>query len=189
MKKNIGPINAMYPSLITIVGAHVDDKPNFLTVAHVGIMNHAEPHYISVSLGRIHYTNQGIHANGQFSVNLPSVDLVAETDYVGMVSGKTTDKSKIFDVFYGELKAAPLIRSCPISMECRVHSVVDFPTHEVFVGEIVATHVDENALKDGKIDLTVAQPLIFDLASVGYYKMGDRVADAWSVGKQLKTKE
>ena len=43
MKKNLGMVNAMYPSLTTIVGAHVDGKPNFLAIAHVGIMNHGEP--------------------------------------------------------------------------------------------------------------------------------------------------
>jgi flavin reductase (DIM6/NTAB) family NADH-FMN oxidoreductase RutF len=188
MKKNLGMVNALYPSLTTIVGAHVDGKPNFLAVAHVGIMNHGDPQYISIGLAKFHYTNIGIHANKQFSVNIPGADQVVETDYVGLVSGKNTDKSKLFDLFYGELKHAPMIQSCPVTMECRLNRVVDFETHDIFIGDIVATHADENVLKDGKVDLTAVQPLLFDMSSVGYFKIGDRVADAWNVGKQMKTK-
>jgi flavin reductase (DIM6/NTAB) family NADH-FMN oxidoreductase RutF len=188
MKKNLGMVNAMYPSLTTIVGAHVDGKPNFLAIAHVGIMNHGDPQYISIGVNKGHYTSPGIHANKQFSVNIPSVDQVVETAYVGLVTGKNTDKSKLFELFYGELKAAPMIKTCPVAMECRLHSVVDFTTHDIFIGEIVATHADEKVLKDGKIDLAMVQPLLFDMSSVGYFKIGDRVADAWNVGKQLKAK-
>ncbi|MFH1136602.1 MAG: flavin reductase family protein [Pseudomonadota bacterium] len=188
MKKNLGQVNALYPSLTTIVGAHVDGRPNFLAVAHVGIMNHGVPQYISIGLGKVHHTNQGIHANRQFSVNIPSVDLVAETDYVGLVSGKNTDKSRVFDLFYGELEASPMISACPVTMECALHDVINFPTHDVFIGRIVATHADESVLKNGKIDIAAVRPLLFDLAGLGYFQLGDRLASAWKVGKQLKVK-
>jgi len=39
----IGPINALYPMPTTLVGALVNAKPNFLAVAHVGILNHGTP--------------------------------------------------------------------------------------------------------------------------------------------------
>lgn len=186
MKQNLGPINALYPSLTTIVGAHVDGKPTFMAIAHVGIMNHGQPQYLSFGISKIHHTNKGMLANRQFSVNIPSVDQVAETDYVGLVTGKKTDKSKVFEVFYGELEAAPLISSCPVAMECELHEVLDYQTHDIFVGRIVATHADEAVLKEGKIDPARVRPLLFDMASVGYHALGERVADAWSVGKQLK---
>ena len=188
MKQNLGMVNALYPSLTTIVGAKVDGRPNFLAVAHVGIMNHGDPQYITIGLAKIHHTNRGIHANGQFSVNLPSRDLVVQTDYVGLVSGRNTDKSGVFEVFYGGLESAPLITECPVNMECRLHSVLDFTTHDIFVGQIVATHADPEVLTGGKIDLARLQPLLFDMSSVGYFGLGDRVADAWSVGKKLKRK-
>ena len=186
MKKNLGMVNALYPSLTTIVGVHVDGKPNFLTVAHVGIMNHGDPQYITIGINKMHHSNQGIHANRQYSVNLPSAEQVVKTDYVGLVSGKKTDKSGVFELFYGELKAAPLITACPVNMECRLHSVLDFKTHEVFVAEIVATHADETVLKNGKINLKAVDPLLFDMSSVAYYRLGDLAAKAWNAGKQYK---
>jgi flavin reductase (DIM6/NTAB) family NADH-FMN oxidoreductase RutF len=187
MKRNLGPVNALYPSLTTIVGAVVDGKPNFLAIAHVGIMNHGQPQYLSFGISKTHHTNQGIHMHREFSVCIPGQDLVVETDYVGLVTGKNTDKSKVFDLFYGELAHAPLIQGCPVCMECRLARVVDFETHDVFIGEIVATHAEDSVLRaDGKIDIARVRPLLFDMSSIKYWSLGAEVAPCWNVGKQLK---
>ena len=50
----IGPVNALYPMPTTLVGTTVNGKPNFLTIAHVGILNHGTPQYLSLSLGKVH---------------------------------------------------------------------------------------------------------------------------------------
>ncbi|MBF0482871.1 MAG: flavin reductase family protein [Desulfovibrionaceae bacterium] len=188
MKTKLGGVNALYPSLTVIVGALVEGRPNFIAVAHVGIMNHGSPQYISMGLGKSHYSNRGIKENGEFSVNLPPESLVAETDYVGIVSGKNVDKSTVFELFYGELPAAPMIKACPVNMECRLERIVDFPTHEVFVGEIVQTYADEEMLTGGKVDVTKVKPLLFDMASVKYYALGPPVAQCWNIGKSMKKK-
>jgi len=107
MKKQLDGINCLYPMPTVLVGTVVDGTPNFLAIAHVGIMNFATPHYISISSAKFHYSNRGIVENGTFSVNIPSEDMVAATDYCGIKSGKKVDKSKIFELFYGELKTAP----------------------------------------------------------------------------------
>lgn len=186
MKTKLGGVNAMYPSLTTVVGATVNGKANFITIAHVGIMNHGTPQYISVSLGKVHHTNQGIHEHRTFSVNVPRRGQEVETDYVGLVSGKKTDKSEVFDVFYGTTETAPMIASFPVIMECRLVRVVDFETHDVFIGEIVETHVDEDVLTNGKIDVSKVEPLLFDMGTMKYWGIGEEIAQCWSVGKQMK---
>lgn len=188
MKKNLGRVNALYPSLTTIVGAEVTGRPNFMAIAHVGIMNHGDPQYLSFGCHKSHYTNQGMHAHQEFSVNLPGESQVVETDYVGMVSGKNTDKSGVFEIFYGELAHAPMIMSCPVTMECRVARVVDFETHDVFIGEIVGTYADPAVLSNGKIDLARVRPLLFDMSSIAYYGLGQKLANAWNAGMELKKK-
>jgi hypothetical protein len=40
MKKSLGGINVLYPTPTVIVGAVVAGKPNFITIAHIGIVNH-----------------------------------------------------------------------------------------------------------------------------------------------------
>ena len=186
MKKKLDGINVLYPTPTTILGAIVEGKPNFITIAHIGIVNHAKPYLISFSLAKPHHTNPGIRENKTFSVNIPSEDLVVETDYVGLVSGKKTDKSDLFEIYYGELEKAPMIKECSVNMECRLYDTYDTPTHDLFIGEIVETYADESVLTEGKVDLAKLKPLLFDMSSVKYWSVGEAIAGCWNVGKQLK---
>jgi len=187
MKKELGPVNALYPSLTTILGAVVDGKPTFVTIAHVGILNHGTPQYISFGVSKTHYTNQGVIEHGEFSVNIPGEDLMVETDYAGLVSGKNTDKSGLFETFTGKLQYAPMIKRCPVCMECRLHETLDFKTHDIFVGEIKATYADASVLTEGgKIDPLLAKPMLFDMATVKYYAVGRELGGCWNAGKALK---
>ena len=183
MKTKQGPLNALYPTPTVLVGAMVNGIPNFITIAHIGIMTLNQ---ISLGMNKVHYTNQGIRDNKTFSVNIPSENLVAETDYVGLVTGKKVDKSKLFELFYGELETAPMIRACSVNMECRLERIIDFPSHDVFVGDIVETYVEEAVLTDGKVDVSKIKPLLFDMPLKKYWALGEAVADCWNVGKKLK---
>ncbi|MGD0999417.1 MAG: flavin reductase family protein [Candidatus Brocadiia bacterium] len=185
MKTKLGALNCLYPLPTVLAGANVGGKPNFITMAHVGIMDLGS---VSMGMSKGHHTNAGIKANKTFSINIPSVALVKETDYCGLVSGRDADKAKLFDVFYGALRTAPMIRQCPICMECRLIQIVDFPKHDVFVGEVVETWADEAVLTAGKVDLAKVQPFLFDMPSGGYWKLGERFAGAWQAGKELKEK-
>ncbi len=186
--KSLGPVNALYPMPVTLVGATVNGKPNFLAVAHVGIMNHGTPQFLSVGLNASHYTNAGIHQNGTFSICLPSENLMVETDYCGIMTGKNTDKASLFDVFYGGLGTAPMIRECPVCMELKLKDVHTYGSHEIFVGELVETFVQEPVLTGDRIDLAKVKPLIFDMASHNYWSLGNAVGQCWGEGKALKKK-
>ena len=183
MKKQLGAVNCLYPMPVTLVGATVNGKPNFITIAHVGIMTHS---CISLGMGKVHYTNAGIKENKTFSVNVPSESLVRETDYCGIVTGKRKDKSVLFDLFYGDLKTAPMIKECPVNMACKLHDIVDFQTHDVFVGEIMETYVDDAVMTDNQLDMSKVHPLLFDMISKKYWALGNPVAKCWSIGKELK---
>lgn len=183
MKQTLGPENLLYPSLTVLAGAMVQGRPNFITIAHVGIMTLS---HISLGMHKSHFTNQGIKEHGEFSVCIPSQDLVTQTDYCGIVSGKNTDKAAIFDVFYGGLKNAPLISQCPVCLECRLERVVDFPQHDAFVGEVVQAHADPEVLTSGKLDIAKLRPLLFDMPQKKYWALGPQLESCWSVGKNLK---
>ena len=181
MKKELKNTNGLYPSLTTLVGTVVEGKVNFLTIAHVGIMDMKQ---ISVSLNKSHYSNAGIRQNKTFSVNIPSVEQVQKTDYCGLVSGKSVEKASVFSVFYGKLKTAPMIQECPITMECRLVKTIDFSSHDVFIGEIAGTYCDEAVLTDGKIDVGKLRPLLFVMHDTSYWTLGEPYAKAWDIGKQ-----
>jgi flavin reductase (DIM6/NTAB) family NADH-FMN oxidoreductase RutF len=184
VKIELGARNCLYPMPTVLVGALVRGRPNFMTMAHVGIMDLKT---ISLGMNKTALTKAGIFENRTFSVNIPSVDLVEKTDYCGLVSGKKVDKSRLFKIFYGELKTAPMIEECPVNMECRLVKNVDFPAHDIFMGEVVATYCDEAVMDDqGRLDYARLRPILFTMHDAGYWKLGERFSDAWSVGKSLK---
>lgn len=181
-KRKIGAGTYLYPMPTTIVGANVNDKANFIAIAYCGIVQHRPP-LIEVGLGKMHYTNSGIKENKTFSVNIPSQDMVVLTDYVGIKSGKVVDKSRLFDVFYGELKTAPMIEEAPLNMECKLVQMLDLNgTHEVFIGEIVQTYVKEEALTEGLPDVTKIKPILFTMHDNNYWKTGEHIGKAWKIG-------
>ncbi len=186
-KINLGSTIPAYPMPVSLVGAYVDGKPNFMTVAWFTMAGYKPPR-IAITLGKGHYTNPGIKENKTFSVCLPSEDMVEMTDYCGIVSGKKTDKSEIFDLFYGELKTAPLIRGCPLSIECKLVEIVESGLNEIFIGEIIGTHTEEKFLTDGKLDFRKMKPLILSQPDTSYWRLGEPVAKAWNIGKRYKSK-
>lgn len=184
MKVEVSPERVHYPMPCSLVGADVNGKPNFLAVAWFTMVN-PKPACIAVSLGKSHYTNQGIKANGAFSVNIPPASLVEKADYCGIVSGKNTDKSDVFDVFYGKLKTAPMAKECSFNIECRLIQTVELPAEELFIGEIVAAYCEETCLTDGAPDLAKIDPFVLISAGKRYRTLGADIGGAWEIGKKL----
>ena len=182
MKKSLGAQNCLYPSPTVIVGADIDGKANYITIAWIGILGFRT---IGMAMNKSHYTNRGIKENKTFSVNIPSVNMLKETDYIGLVSGKTVDKSKIFANFYGNLKNAPMIEECAINMECELTQVLDSKSHEIFIGSIVETYCDDTYLTNGKVDLVKVQPFFFSMYEPAYWSLGEQIGKAWSIGKDF----
>jgi flavin reductase (DIM6/NTAB) family NADH-FMN oxidoreductase RutF len=186
MKRKIGNQNVLYPLPVTVVGALVQGRVNFLNISHVGILNAKAPHLISLGMGKLHHTNSGIKENKTFSVNILSQDQMAEMDYVGLVSGSRIDKSGVFETFFGELKTAPLITNCPLSMECKLFDTYNLETHDVFIGEVIATYADDGVLTNGIVDLAKVRPLLFDMNSVQYWSLGPAAGKCWTAGKTYR---
>lgn len=183
----MGKVRVKFPflaSAVCLVGADVAGKPNFEALAW---FNFVGSRLMGVSSDRSHYTNRGIRENGTFSVNIPSSKMAAATDYCGLHSGGEVDKSGVFDVFYGELKSAPMIKECPVNIECRLKQTLELSEGgEFLVAEVVAVYVDDACFSGGKLDLRKVDPLLFEGFLGDYWKLGEHVAKAYSVGKDYK---
>jgi flavin reductase (DIM6/NTAB) family NADH-FMN oxidoreductase RutF len=184
MKREVPPASFLYPMPAALVGAMVDGRPNFCVIAFCGIVNLAPP-TISVAMNQSHYTNRGIHANQAFSVNVPSAAMVEVVDWCGMYSGRREDKSQVFEVFYGKL-GVPLAQAAPVNLECRVIQHLDTKPDEVFIGEIVAVHVNDECFTDDTPDLSKIDPLVFSMSEKKYYRVGAEIGPAWSIGKNYR---
>lgn len=180
-KIRIGPKNFPYPLLTTLVGSHVNGNPSFMTVAWVTIVD-PNPPTLSLSLLKSGCTLKGIRENGAFSVNIPSTDLVKDVDYCGIFSDRNIDISKTFKVFYGLLRAAPLIEKCPINLECRLIQSIESGRYVLVTGEVLELHVDADYITEGKLDPSRIHPPIYAPDICNYYSSGKVVTKASNVG-------
>lgn len=189
MKKTLmGPTTLIYPMPTLLIGANVNDKPNVMAAAWGGIANDIPP-MISVAIRHRRHTLRGIRQNMTFSVNVPSADLVAETDYCGMASGSKADKIKAckFDVFYGKLNNAPLIEQCPVNLECKVVHMLDLGTHTLVIGKIEETYISEDCLTDGKPDVEKIRPFAYTPSLTTQYRiLGKAIGETYCAGNKLE---
>lgn len=169
------------PFPTVLVGADVNGKPNYATLGAYGVVSMKPVLYIS--LKSTHYTTQGVKENGYFSVNIPSANLVKETDYCGIVSGKTTDKSNVFTPFYDDLGKAPMISECPINYLCKVIQTIPIFDFEMFLGEIVAVYANEQCLKDGRPNPIEINPII--MMNTDYCDLNQVVGTLFKDGKSM----
>lgn len=184
MRKNFGAKTYLYPQPVMIIATYDENgKPNAMNAAWGGIVGSNE---IIFDLGS-HKTTDNIIHNKAFTVAVGDVDHVIECDYIGIVSANNVpDKLEKagFTTVKSEFVNAPIINELPLSLECELVKVVD---GSKFIGEIKNVSADEKILdSDGKIDLTKFAPITYDPANYGYYRLGEKVGNAFSDGKKLK---
>jgi len=185
-KKKLGSKPMIYPMPVTLVGADVQGKPNFMTIAFIGIVN-MNPAMVAMGANPAHYTCKGILENGTFSVNLPSKEMLQVTDYVGLSSGKKIDKTKLFTIFRGITKTAPMIEECPLNLECKLLQKLSLGgTDDLYIGEVVETYCAQQFLTDGKPDVEKMGTFVFSMNDNRYFSLGKMIGKAWSDGKKYK---
>ena len=179
-KKNIGSLLALYPKPMTVVGAEVNGKVNWLVVGHTGIIGHDR---ILVSMSKSHYTNQGIKASKKLSINLVSREMLPKADYVGSVSGASVDKSEVFDFHWGE-NGSPVIDASPLTMECNVVDIYETEGFDNFICSIVNTYAAPEVLdSEGKLDYTRLKPVLFEFPTYSYLATGEIIGKCRNLEK------
>ena len=158
MKKTMKPATLLMPLPAVMVSCGSLEKPNIITIAWTGIVNSTPPMtYISVRKSR--YSHDLIAESGEFVINLTTEALTFATDYCGVKSGREVDKfteMKLTPLAAGEV-SCPMIAESPINLECKVREVHEYPSHDMFVAEIVAVHVDEELIDEkGRFEMEKA---------------------------------
>lgn len=171
----------------TLLGTHVNGTVNFMALAWLTRVNF-DPAMLGICVGNGHASNRAVRETGEFSVNVPDRTMLEATDYCGITSANREDKSRLFEVFYGRLKAAPMIASCPLTMECRVSKSVDLPTNTFFIAEIIAIHCEQNCITDGKPDVEKMRPFLLTMPDNRFWSVGDQAGSAWKDGAKYRQK-
>lgn len=146
----------LYPTPVVLVTcADPEGKPNVLTATCVGIAC-AKPPFATVSVHPFVYSHSLIMSTNELVINVPTDDLLEDVEYCGTVSGRKEDKfamSKLTPLPASKVKP-PLIKECPINIECIVRHRLSLGIHDLLISEVVATHVDDDLIRpDGKLDL------------------------------------
>ncbi len=136
-------------------------KANVIAVSWIGVAC-SDPPMLSLGIRPSRHSHDIIESTGELVVNVPRADRVAVVDRVGSVSGRRVDKLAEFGLATepAAVVKPPLLADCPLCLECKVRHVLRLGAHDLFVVEVVATHVDREALDEsGGLRLDVLNPL------------------------------
>ena len=182
-RKNFGPEHALMTTpqpCVMIATWDKDHNPDVMMAAWAGQYDFRQ---IVVSMSK-HKTTENLELTGAFTVSFADVRTVAESDYLGLVSGsKVPDKVARagFTCSPSPNVDAPIIDQYPLTLECKVVSWAD----GILGGEVVNMSADDSILTDGKVDLDKLRPIVFDAAAMTYRALGDVVGKAWGAGKKF----
>ena len=174
--------------VVMVTSRGKDGKDNVFTVGWVGTVC-TKPPMLSISVRPERLSHKYISETMEFTVNMPTSKLTKAVDYVGVRSGKTVDKIKEmnFTMKEGTNVSSPYIDECPVSIECKVKTVLQLGTHDCFMAEVVGSHVNKNLFDEkGKIHLEKAD--LISYCHGEYFKMDTNPLGSfgYSVAKKKK---
>ena len=178
----------IYPIPAVMVSCGTMEESNIITVAWTGILN-TNPAMCYISVRPERYSHNIIKENGEFAINLTTRQLAYATDWCGVKSGRDVDKFKEMKLTKEKANfvKAPLIKECPVSVECKVKEIVPVGSHDMFVAEIVAIDADEKYIDEkGAFDIGKCDLIAY--ANGGYYPLESKIGKfGYSVQKKSKT--
>lgn len=178
----------IYPIPAVMVSCGTMEESNIITVAWTGILN-TNPAMCYISVRPERYSHNIIKENGEFAINLTTRQLAYATDWCGVKSGRDVDKFKEMKLTKerANIIKAPLIKECPVSVECKVKEIVPLGSHDMFVAEIVAIDADEKYIDEkGAFDISKCDLIAY--ANGGYYPLESKIGKfGYSVQKKSKT--
>ena len=187
MKKQIKTTEAIFPMPVLLISTFNEDGSVDVMNAAWGTM--LDRDVVALNLTETHKTVQNIKARGGFVIHIADAKHVVEADFFGVVSGnKEPEKFKKSGLSFvkSDLVDAPVINELPIAMECEFIEYQNHDTGIGVIGKVLRTSVEEEHLKDGRVDIDSVEAIAFDPYTHGYYKVGGRVGEAFSDGLKLR---
>lgn len=189
MRQKLDMTEGIFPMPVLMVATYNEDGS--VNVMNAAWGTHQSRGTVALNLTETHKTVKNIKARKAFTVSIADVDHIVEADYFGVEtgnkvadkfarSGLTADKAECVD--------APVINEFPLCLECEF---IEYQHNEYgcgVIGKVVNVTADEKVLRDGKVDLSLVNAIAFDPYTLGYYKVSERVGDAFNDGMKLKAK-
>jgi len=178
MKREITPTTALVPCPVVLLSVSGPDRPNVITLSWAANVC-SNPPTMVVGMRPERYSYGLVKSAGEFVLNIPSTDLIEGTVFAGAKSGSEYDKFSEcrFTSEPASKVSAPMIKECPINIECRIRNVVPLGAHDLFIVDVLSVHIDESVLgENGRLDASKARLFTY-LPLNGQY---------WTLGKKLR---
>lgn len=153
--------------VVLITCKNSEGRENVFTVAWTGTIC-SKPPMLSISIRPERLSYEYIKETKEFIINLPTAKQTKATDYCGVKSGRTNDKIKEmgFTMVKGENVACSYIQECPVNIECKVVDIIQLGSHDMFIAEVLASHIDEELIDE-------KQKIHFEKADLIAYSHGE----------------
>ena len=184
MRKKIKTTEAIFPMPVLMIATYNDDGTVDVMNAAWGTM--FERDQVILKLTESHKTVKNIRKRIAFTVSLANAKNVVAADYFGMVSGNNTlnkFENSGLTATKSENVDAPIINEFPVCMECEL---LDGESDFGIVGQVVNVTADESVINGDNVDISLLEAIAFDPYTHGYYKVSERVGNAFKDGLQLK---
>ncbi len=187
MRKNVNITEGIFPMPVLMIATYNEDGSVNVMNAAWGTMQARGN--VALNLTETHKTVKNIKARGAFTVSIADAAHVVEADYFGVESGnQVADKfeNSGLSASKSEHVDAPIINEFPLCLECEFIEYQDGAYGCGVIGKVVNVTADESVIVDDKIDMSLVNAIAFDPYTHGYYKVTERVGEAFKDGLQLK---
>lgn len=187
MRKKLNLTEGIFPMPVLMVATYNEDGSVNVMNAAWGTMQ--ERGNVALNLSESHKTVKNIKARRAFTVSIADAAHVAEADYFGVVSGnQETHKfeNSGLTAVRSELVDAPVINEFPLCLECEFLEYQDGKFGIGVIGKVVNVTADESVMAGEKVDMSLVNAIAFDPYTHGYYKVTERVGEAFKDGLKLK---
>ncbi len=187
MRVKINNTDGIFPMPVLMIATYNEDGSVNVMNAAWGSMQSSG--HVVLKLSETHKTVENIKARGAFTVSIADAAHITEADYFGIESGNDVpDKFERSGMTASKAENvdAPVINEFPLCIECEF---IEYQRGEYgcgVIGKIVGVTADESVLVNGELDMSLVNAIAFDTYTNGYYKVTERVGEAFQDGMKLK---
>jgi flavin reductase (DIM6/NTAB) family NADH-FMN oxidoreductase RutF len=177
MKREINPGTVMVPCPVVLLSVDGPDRPNIITLSWAANVC-SKPPTMVVGIRPERHSYDLVKNAGEFVLNIPSVEQLEGTVFAGSKSGRDFDKFSEcgFTSEPASKIKAPIIKECPINIECKTRQIVPLGAHDLFIAEVVTAHIDESVLDEkGRFDASKTTLFTYLPLNGQYWSLGEKI--------------
>ena len=144
--------------VVLVTCRNSEGKDNVFTVAWTGTIC-SKPPMLSISIRPERLSYDYIKETREFTINLPTKKQTKATD------------------FCGEKIETKYIEECPVNIECKVKDIIKLGSHDMFIAEVLCSHIDED-LFDEKDKIHFEKANLITYSHGEYFSISEK-----SIGK------